>query len=280
MAGSFSPCRVVAVAVVFAIAAASPASAVRPAPGKYRGKVAGVSISFRVTTQAKVHSLRTGRLRSRCDDGTTEKVWLNTHRWVVSGRRGQYRSRRQIRLADARSTVWWKTTFTSRRRARGTLRIRYTIMGSGVVCQTGTRRFTVRRRRTAPTDPARIFDGKTVDGSLLEIAMTPAGDAVRATRMRAKMQCSDGGTVTLDVENPTGPDAPVTESQTFSGAWKFVPPPIEGRAEPSGGGIELSGRVTATGLDGAARLTIGFMDGSSCDGGWTRFTITGDTAAG
>jgi hypothetical protein len=280
MTGVSYPVRVAALALVIAMAAPAAAHAVRPAPGKYRGKVAGAAISFRVTTHAKLRSLRTGRVRARCDNGTREKVWLNPRRWVVSGRRGRYSSRRHIRLGDARSTVWWKTTFTSRRRARGTLRIRYTILRTGTVCKTGVRRFKVKRRSTAPTSPPRIFDGKTVDGSLLEIAMTPVGDAVRASRMRAKMQCSDGGTVTLDVKNPTGPDAPVTDSQTFSGSWNFLPPPIAGHAEPSGGGIQLSGRVTPTGLDGAARMTIGFMDGNSCDGGWQRFTIAGNTATG
>ena len=283
MTGLFVPVRVAALAAVIAVAAPASALAVRPAPGKYRGKVAGVPISFRVTTDAKLRSLETGWLPTRLDDACPggPQIFSSTGRRRVSGRNGVYRERMVLTpTSDDRATVWWNTTFTSRRRARGTLRLRATYLPTGEICETGVLHFRVKRRRTRPPSPPRIFDGTTDNGSPLEIAMTAAGDAVRPSRMRAKMQCSDGGTVTLDVKNPTGPDAPITESRTFSGSWHFVPPSIDGRAEPSGGGIELSGRVTGTGLEGAARMSIGFMDGNYCDGGWTFFNIAGNTAIG
>ena len=267
---------------VVALALAVPAhAAVRPTPGTYAGKAGGVAVSFRVTSARTLQKLRTGRLIARCADGRRVGVKLQAtgSRWTVAARRGAYRSTVGVGNATRRGTLWVRARFTSRTRARGTIRNRFRYRATGIACDTGTRRFTVRLRRRTTT-PWRFFGGKTADGSPLSIAMNMGGTAVRPKRMRATMQCTTGGTVTLDVVNPVGPDAPVTDGATFRGAWRYKPPAVPGRPAPSGGAVELSGRVTATGLEGAARLSIGFMDGTSCDGGWSLFSIAGNTAAG
>lgn len=274
--GMFRRCAI-AVALLLATPAAA---AVRPAPGVFAGPVGKTRITFRAMPNHTLKSLRVARLAVHCSDGSRSSVAIRPVGWNPAVRGGRVRSRKNAREGNVRGFVAFTATFTSRNRARGTVRIRWW-SATGPSCDSGARSFTARRRgSSAPAAPARPFAGKTVDGSVLRLAMTAAGDGVRPTRMRAKAACSDGGAVTLDVTKPAGGYAAVTDTRTFSGTWKFTPPPIPGRAAPSGGAILLSGRVTASGLDGAARLTWGFMDGSSCDSGWQRFTIAGNTAAG
>lgn len=273
--------RIVAAIAVVLLAPAGQAAG-RPAAGKYRGTVAGASIGFTVKA-GKVRALQYGRITARCDDGSRRGVLLKSplpRRWSVAVRKGRFRKQTVMANSARIGPLTLAGRFTSRTRVRGTLRQQFMYIPTGARCDTGALRFRARRLgSTAPTG-YKIIAGSAADGSPLALALTTGGDAIRPKRMRATMQCSDGGTVTLDVRNPIGTDAAVTDAGTYSGAWRFMPPAIAGRAEPSGGGVQLSGRVTATGLDGAARLTIGFVDGTSCDGGWTRFTIAGDTAAG
>lgn len=263
-------------------------AAVRPASGWYAGTTNGALIGLQITTTGTARGLRAGVLVTRCDDGHPRRVTI-----PIGAARGFRKSARSGRLqatvvfADTasaarggRATI--TATFRSSTRASMVLRVRFRTP-TGARCDSGTRRFTLRRRASQPIPaaaPARIFAGVTAAGQPLEVAMTVGGDALRVVRMRAVMNCTTGGSVTLDVWAPTGPDTPITATGTYAASFHVDPPAIPGRAQPSGGGVQISGRVTATGLDGAVRLGIGFTDGSSCDGGWTRFTLPGNTAAG
>ena len=256
---------------------AGPAAAATPQAGWYRGTVAKALIGFRVSG-GKVRLLRTGSLRLTCSDGTRRAAGISptARSWTVRVRRGRFSANTAGHTVSSSGTLRFAGRFISRRRARGTLRVHLRYR-DGAACDTGTRRFTATRRggEPFPAPAQRIFAGRAAGNTLLEVAMSADGTTLRPRRMQAKMQCVDGSTVTLDVRNPTDPA--VAANATFRGSWRFTPPKIPGHPDPSGGGIELSGRVTDTGLDGAARLGIGFVDGTSCDSGWLRFTCAGAT---
>lgn len=267
---------------VAAGAAPSADAATRPASGWYGGKAAGAVIGFRVGGGA-ARELRTGSLPARCADGIARTVRVPVlGGWRASVRTG--RPRATVRITDPMvagqsGTATFRAVFTSRRRASGSIRVRVD-HPTGTTCDTGPVRFAVARRAAEPVAPlpARWFAGRTADGSLLELAMSPDGTGLRPSRMRQEMACQPGGSVTLDITWPQGQQMTVAPGGTFASLYRFTPPAITGRPAPSGGAIEVSGRDTATGLDGAARMTIGFTDGSWCDGGWTRFTFRGITA--
>jgi hypothetical protein len=228
-------------------------------------------------------ALRTGSLPATCADGVARTVRIPVlGTWRASVRTGRLRSTARVAdpmAAGQSGTATIRATFTSRRRASGTIRLRVA-HPTGTTCDTGAVRFTATRRGSEPVAPlpARWFAGTTADGSLLEFAMSPDGTGLRPSRMRQALACQTGGSVTLDITWPQGDQMAVAPGGTFSALYRFTPPPIGGRPAPSGGAIEVSGRDTPAGLDGAARMTIGFADGSWCDGGWTRFTFPGNTA--
>lgn len=272
---------IAAVLTVLAAAPAAPA-AVRPASGWYGGKVAGAVIGFRVVA-GSARELRTGTLAATCADGIPRTVRIPVlGGWRASVRTGRLRSTATVTdpmVAGQSGRATIAVTFPSRRRGSGTIRVRFTYP-TGTTCDTGAMRVAVTRRGSEPVAPlpARWFAGSTSDGSLLEFAMSPDGTGLRPARMKQAMSCSPAGSVTLDVTWPPGDQMTVAPGGTFSALYRFTPPAVAGRPAPSGGAIEVSGRDTPTGLDGAARMTIGFVDGSWCDGGWTRFTFAGDTS--
>lgn len=272
------PCALAA--LLLALPAVAPAA--KPAPGRYTGKVAGASLAFEVRGGA-IRALSFGRVVARCDDGTTRGVRLQPlpARWSVSVRGGRFGESTAIGNATRLGTLAFAGRFPTRDRARGTLRHEFLHVPSGARCDTGTLRFSARRRAGgSPATTWQVLTGSTDSGSTLDIAVSAAGDAVRPARMVAATTCGDGGSVTLDVVNPTGADAAVTAERTFSGLWRFVPPAVAGRPAASGGAVELSGRMTSTGLEGAARLTVGFEDGSWCDSGWQLFSLQGGVPVG
>lgn len=277
------PTRVL-VAAALALLAGAPAAnaATRPAAGWYGGKAAGAVVGLRVTGTA-ARGLRTGNLPATCADGVARTVRVPVlGGWRASVRAGRLRSTVRVTdpfVAGQSGTATIRATFTGRRRATGTIRVRFSYP-TGTTCDTGAVRLALARRGTEPVAPlpARWFAGRTADDSLLEFAMSPDGTGLRPARMRQAMACQAGGAVTLDITWPTGGQMAVTPGATFASLYRFTPPPITGRPAPSGGAIEVSGRDTPTGLDGAARMTIGFADGTGCDGGWTRFTFAGNTS--
>lgn len=274
----------VLIAAALSLLAGAPVAdaATRPAAGWYGGKVAGAVIGLRVAGTA-ARDLRTGNLSATCADGVARTVRVPVLTgWRGSVRTGRLRSAVKVSdpmVAGQSGVAAIRLTFTSRRRASGAIRVRFTY-STGTTCDTGIIRFTLTRRASEPVAPlpARWFAGRTADGSLLEFAMSPDGTGLRPARMRQAMACQTGGSVTLDITWPTGDQMTVAPGGTFASLYKFTPPAITGRPAPSGGAIEVSGRDTPTGLDGAARMTIGFADGSWCDGGWTRFTFAGNTS--
>lgn len=274
--------------MLLAAAPPSAGAASRPSSGWYGGTAGSAVIGFRVTATGAVRDLRTDRLTATCSDGIARSIGIrpgatgSRSTRVRQGRFSWTTGTGDDRVGGLRGRVTLTGSFASRRRARGTVRVTFT-WPTGATCRTATRRFTATRRRSAPAVTVlgyRIFVGRAADGNPLELAMTEAGNALRVARTRAAMACTDGSTVTLEVQNPTGGDVGITPEATYSGLFKVVPPAMPGRPAASGGAVEISGRVTPAGLDGAIRMTVGFVDGSSCDGGWIRFTLAGTTAAG
>lgn len=267
---------VIALVLVLAVPAEA---AVRPRAGAYRGGAAGTTVSFRVTTARTIHSLKTGRLVARCDRGGARGASIATRpgEWTVRpSRRGVYRKVAGVLTEVRVGRLGFAARFTTATRARVTLQIRFTHTPTGARCDTGALRFVARRQGSAPA--WRRVSGRTEDGSPLTIAVSADGTVLRPARMQARMTCADGSTVTLNVTNPIGPSVPA--GTTFRGTWRYAPPAVPGHAAPSGGAVELSGRVTPTSIEGAARLSVGFTDGIGCDSGWTLFRFAATSAVG
>jgi hypothetical protein len=265
-------------------AGAAPTPAAAAAPGWYGGTAAGAPVGFRVTARGAVTDLRAGRLPASCAGGTAREIGIRPGATgtraarVRAGRVGWTTSIGDDEVVGLRGRATLAGRF-SVRAFRGTLRVSFR-WPDGASCRTRT--LTLRAARRAgelavPVLGYRIFVGRDAAGAPLELALRSDAATLRVARYRARMTCPGAAALTVEVVNPVGPDLGIADGR-FGGLLRFAPPVVPGRAAPSGGAVEISGRVNPGNLDGAVRLTSGFADGSACDGGWVRFTLAGPTS--
>lgn len=271
-------------ALAAGVAGTLPAPAAAVPAGWYGGTAAGAPVGFRVTARGAVTDLRSGRLPATCAGGAARTIGIRPG--VTGTRSSRIRAGRvrwttsigddEVVALSGRATLAGR--FSGSRLFRGTLRVSFR-WPDGAACRTRELRIRAARRAgelAVPVLGYRIFVGRDVAGAPLELALRSDGAALRVARYRTRMTCDGGTSLTLEVVNPVGPDLG-TAAGRFGGLFRYSPPAVPGRAAPSGGAVEVSGRVNPANLDGAVRLSAGFTDGSACDGGWVRFTLTGPT---
>ena len=211
-------------------------------------------------------------------------------------RAGRFAATVEIRPRGMVTRVTIEGRFTSVNAARGTFRqrIRFT---SGRRCDTGTVRWTAWRYRAtppppppAPSTPATpgaptptpaapapvTTSGATAGGGAIGFAVDHGARTITVTNLVQRITCTDGNAYDVTITN-LGPAIGLAADGTY--AAKLRPPLGEIGGRPlSGSLVELSGALTPEVLRGAARLTAGFADGSSCDGGWQQFSLPAPAA--
>ena len=207
-------------------------------------------------------------------------------------RAGRFAATVVIRPRGMVTRVALKGRFTSANAARGTFRqrIRFT---TGRRCDTGSVSWTVWRYRGTPSPPTTpgppttptptptppapaTTSGATAGGGAIGFAVDHGARTITLTKLVQRITCTDGNAYDVTITD-LGPAIGLAPDGTYAATLR--PPLTEIGGRPlSGSLVELSGALTPEILRGAARLTAGYADGSSCDGGWQQFSLAAPPA--